>query len=90
MAVPGVKNAKPKKGVARKVKVAMNTEARIDLLAAIAELSQHYPDWRLGQLVANISGWADQDIWDAEDSQLLEACRAHLEQLKTREKEVHA
>ncbi|MGI8981478.1 MAG: hypothetical protein ACR2FY_19815 [Pirellulaceae bacterium] len=61
----------------------MNAEARTELLAAIVELSMHYPDWRLGQLVANISGWADQDIWDAEDGQLLEACRANLAGLKT-------
>jgi hypothetical protein len=63
---------------------------RTELLASLAELSQQYPDWRLGQLLANISGWADQDVWDAEDSQLLEACRAHLEQLRLREKEVPA
>ena len=57
----------------------MNKE-RVDLLAALAELSQRYPDWRLGQLVANVAGWADQEIWDVEDEQLLEALQLHLRQ----------
>ncbi len=60
----------------------MNTQQRADLLAAIATLCQRYPDWRLGQLVANVAGWADQEIWDVEDNQLMEAARLHLEQLK--------
>ena len=54
----------------------MNSQERAELLATIAELSQRYPDWRLGQLVANVAGWADQEIWDIEDEQLLEAARA--------------
>jgi len=56
----------------------MNTKLRVDLLAAIDELCQRYPDWRLGQLIANVSGWADQDVWDVEDDQLLAAAKAHL------------
>jgi hypothetical protein len=59
----------------------MISRNRVELLAAIAELCQRYPDWRLGQLVANVAGWADQEIWDVEDEQLLEAARHHLEQL---------
>jgi hypothetical protein len=53
----------------------MNHETRAPLLAAVAELCQRYPDWRLGQLVANIAGWADQEIWDVEDEQLLAELR---------------
>lgn len=60
----------------------MNTQPRADLLAAITRLCERYPNWRLGQLVANVAGWADQDIWDVEDEQLLEAARQHLEQLE--------
>jgi hypothetical protein len=60
----------------------MNTQQRADLLAAIAGLCQRYPDWRFGQLVANVAGWADQEIWDVEDDHLLEAARLHLDQLK--------
>ena len=59
----------------------MNSQQRAELLAVVAQLCQRYPDWRLGQLVANVAGWADQEIWDVEDEQLLEAARLHLEQL---------
>jgi hypothetical protein len=59
----------------------MNSQQRAALLAVIAELGQRYPDWRFGQLVANVAGWADQEIWDIEDEQLLQAARLHLEQL---------
>ena len=56
----------------------MNSEPRADLLKAIAELCHRYPHWRFGQLVANIAGWADQEIWDVEDDQLLIAALSHL------------
>jgi hypothetical protein len=59
----------------------MNSQQREDLLAAIAELCQRYPNWRLGQLVTNVAGWADQELWDVEDEQLLQAVRLHLQQL---------
>ncbi|HYV38626.1 MAG TPA: hypothetical protein VE988_23275 [Gemmataceae bacterium] len=55
----------------------MISKQRADLLAAITELCQRYPNWRFGQLVANVAGWADQEIWDVEDEQLLEAVRLH-------------
>jgi len=61
----------------------MNTQPRPDLLAAIVQLGERYPNWRLGQLVANVAGWANQEIWDVEDEQLLDAARQHLEQLET-------
>jgi hypothetical protein len=59
----------------------MNSQQRTELLAAIAQLCQRYPDWRLGQLVANVAGWADEEIWEVEDERLFEAARLHLEQL---------
>jgi hypothetical protein len=59
----------------------MNHEPRAQLLAVIAELCQRYPHWRFGQLIANVAGWADREIWDVEDEQLLAAARSHLEQL---------
>ena len=59
----------------------MNASQRNELFAVLSELARQYPDWRLGQLVANVAGWADQDIWDAEDEQLLRAVRLHLQQL---------
>jgi len=63
----------------------MTSAHRIDLLAAINELSGRYPDWRLGQLVANVAGWADQEIWDVEDEQFLQAARLHLRQFEPSE-----
>ena len=58
----------------------MNSEHRADLLEAVAELCRRYPHWRFGQLVANIAGWADQEIWDVEDEQLLAAAQLHLQE----------
>jgi hypothetical protein len=55
------------------------------LLDAIAELSRRYPDWRLGQLIANVAGWADKEIWDVEDEQLLAAAQLHLRQSAAKE-----
>lgn len=56
----------------------MTTTERAELFAALAELARRYPHWRVGQLVANVAGWADADVWDAEDDRLLAAVRAHL------------
>ena len=63
----------------------MNNSQREELLTAIAELCQRYPNWRLGQLIANVAGWADQDTWDVEDEQLLAAARLHLDSLRAPE-----
>ena len=74
----------PKLDVTRMHKVkentAMNKEPSGDLQETIAELQRIYPNWRLGQLIANIAGWADQEIWDVEDEQLLAAAQSHLRQ----------
>ena len=59
----------------------MPCQRRAELLAVLAQLCERYPGWRFGQLVANLASWADQEIWDVEDEQLLEAARQHLEQL---------
>lgn len=59
----------------------MKGQVRSELLLALARLCEQYPHWRFGQLVVNVAGWADQEIWDVEDEQLLEAARLHLEQL---------
>lgn len=53
-------------------------EADDKLMAIIQELRKTYPHWRLGQLVANVAGWADTDAWDVEDDQLLAAAERHL------------
>jgi hypothetical protein len=56
-------------------------DPRAELWAALAELSRRYPDWRLGQLIANVADWADQGVWDVEDADLLRVARRHLAQL---------
>ncbi len=53
----------------------MKTATQDDLLRAVQSLWKQYPDWRLGQLICNAAGWADADVWDVEDEQLLEAIR---------------
>jgi hypothetical protein len=63
----------------------MKTQERAELLAALEQLCERYPHWRFGQLVANVAGWVDQEIWDVEDRQLLAAARLHLSQLTPRE-----
>ncbi len=56
----------------------MTDPDRTELFAALAALARRYPHWRVGQLVANVAGWADAEVWDAEDDQLLAAAHAHL------------
>jgi len=60
---------------------------RAELLDALTQLQRFYPDWRFGQLIANVAGWADQSVWDVEDEQLLAAAEEHLRSLSTREEE---
>ena len=56
----------------------MNQCNHAELFDALAELRRRYPEWRLGQLISNVAGWADHDIWDIEDEQLLTAVKEHL------------
>jgi hypothetical protein len=57
----------------------MKTQDSAALFKSLAALCRKYPQWRFGQLIANVSGWAEVDLWDVEDDQLLEAARLHLE-----------
>ena len=49
---------------------------------SLAELRKLYPDWRFGQMVANVAGWAKgpnaEAVWDVEDEEFLSALEAHL------------
>ena len=65
----------------------MNKCDRTELLDTLAELQRRYPEWRLGQLISNVAGWADQNIWDIEDDQLLAAAKEHLQALAQRKQE---
>ena len=61
-----------------------------DLIEVLLELRRQYPAWRFGQLIANVAGWADQEVWDIEDEALLDAARAHLESAAKAEQEMNA
>jgi hypothetical protein len=60
-----------------------------ELTAAIAELRGLFPDWRMGQLVANLvmaAGGTDGGaIWDIEDDRLLAAARRLIERNRGRQ-----
>ena len=60
--------------------IAMNSKQRKRLLKLVADLGQRYPDWRFGQLICNAAEWADVEMWDIEDSQLLATLEEHLNQ----------
>ena len=57
----------------------MTNSVSDQLSAAIAELQSLFPDWRMGQLVANLTPAAGHDrkgaIWDVEDNELLAVAR---------------
>ncbi|MCI0333855.1 MAG: hypothetical protein L0228_11610 [Planctomycetes bacterium] len=65
----------------------MNQRNYGELLDALAELRRCYPEWRLGQLITNVAGWADQNVWDVDDDHLLAAIEEHLQALAQRRQE---
>jgi hypothetical protein len=64
------------------------TIANDELLGALPELRTLFPDWRFGQLIANLALAAGRDgdgaIWDVEDEQLLAAARRLIERNRER------
>ena len=62
----------------------MTCEQNDELLKLLGHLRALFPDWRLGQLVANLATAAGAiepgAIWDIEDAQLLDAARRLVEQ----------
>lgn len=64
----------------------MNTseQTRAELLAALAELGRLRPEWRLGQMLANVAMTAGRleagAVWDLEDEEALSAARELLAQ----------
>ncbi len=61
---------------------------RHELLRLIEEMSEGYPEFRLGQLIANLAFWArgDQEgaVWNVEDEELIAASREHIRNAKQR------
>jgi hypothetical protein len=70
----------------------MITPARTNLLRLLAELSEHWPDVRFGQMIANLSTLARgpevESIWDAEDDELVAAAERQLEVFRARQADV--
>jgi hypothetical protein len=60
----------------------MNENIRTQIAAVLDELRKLHPEWRLGQLVANVAMWAkgpaDSAVWDVEDEEFLKAAREHI------------
>ena len=58
------------------------TNTRNEILDKLAKMSDRYPDWRFGQMVANISHMAKgpkaESIWDVSDEEFLNAMAKHL------------
>ncbi len=56
--------------------------ARREVLRLLEELSATCPEYRFGQMIANLAmlarGDADSAIWAMEDEELLAAARKHL------------
>jgi hypothetical protein len=55
---------------------------RREVLRALEELSEACPEYRFGQMIANMAflarGDAEGAIWDMEDEELLAAAQKHL------------
>jgi hypothetical protein len=66
----------------------MTDSVRRDLLHALEELSQACPEYRFGQMIANLAflaqGPNQEAVWDVEDEELLAAVRKHLDDWKQR------
>ncbi len=60
----------------------MNDQARTELLASLAELSLVHPDWRLGQMLANVAMAARRldtgAVWILEDDEALDTVKEML------------
>lgn len=58
------------------------SETRRQILEALDQMSDLHPDWRFGQMVANVSAWAkgatQSAVWDVEDPEFLKAALEHL------------
>lgn len=57
---------------------------RLELLAALTQLSEFRPEWRLGQTLANLATTAGRmdpgSVWDLEDEEALAAARTLIGQ----------
>jgi hypothetical protein len=60
----------------------MTNSKRQEVLRALEELGEACPEYRLGQMIANLAflarGDAEGAVWDVEDDELLAAAQKHL------------
>ena len=60
----------------------MTSDSARQVVDVIRQLRQMHPDWRLGQLVANIAmaarGPTGSAVWDVEDAEFVAAAIEHL------------
>jgi hypothetical protein len=61
---------------------------RQELLRLIEEMSEAYPEFRLGQLIANLAFWARADqegaVWNVEDEELIAAACEQIQNAQRR------
>lgn len=72
-------------------KETMSDDTRSDLLDVLEKLMQEHPDWRVGQLVANIAFLArqtDSATWDVENQEFIQTARQHLQRMAKLSQEV--
>jgi hypothetical protein len=66
----------------------MSISTADELIEAIAELRRLFPDWRMGQLIANLTmaaGASDEvAVWDVKDEDLLRAARRLIDRNRGR------
>jgi hypothetical protein len=59
-------------------------QTREELLEALADLGRAHPNWRLGQMLANVAMAAGRldagAVWDIEDEEALRAVKEMLQQ----------
>ncbi len=71
----------------------MSVSVTDELMEALGQLRVLFPDWRMGQLVANLvlaaGGTDDAAIWEVEDEQLLAAARRLIERNCGRKEDFH-
>lgn len=67
---------------------------RMQLLTALGDLSRLRPEWRVGQLTANIAMTAGRmdsgGVWEVEDEEALAATKTLIDQCSTATHEVTA
>ena len=65
----------------------MNPTTRSELFEVLAELSEMYPDWRIGQMLGNLATFAGKTspeaLWDMEDDEFIAAAKRHMERRRS-------